>query len=215
MDEVQENHKEDVRKLVEMMQKEEEEQEEQRDRVAPNMGAGGSYPQGMSVPERRETQGMRWADCEDEEGKEEEEREQDKETGQELTSEKPPKGKKIKRRERRRREKKRGLRKSEREREARAQEERREEREVEAQEGHEGEEETTTQEECVEAKKKVNSMHEANDVSNRHDMVEKRLVEPCGQRTTHADGERASTNLARGREMGKKRKKRRTEQTVQ
>ena len=66
MDEVQENHREDVRKLVEMMQKEEEEQEEQRGRVAPNMGAGGSHPQAMSVPERRETQGMRWADCRDE-----------------------------------------------------------------------------------------------------------------------------------------------------
>ena len=89
MDEVQENHREDVRKLVEMMQKEEEEQEEQRGRVAPNLGAGGSHPQAMSVPERRETQGMRWADYEDEERKEEEEREQEKkkeakqETGQE------------------------------------------------------------------------------------------------------------------------------------
>ena len=70
MDAVQENHWEDVRKLVEMVQKEEEEQEEQRDRVAPNMGAGGSYSQAMSVPVRRETQGMRWADCEDEERKE-------------------------------------------------------------------------------------------------------------------------------------------------
>ena len=34
-------HREDVRTLVEM-QKEEEDQEGQRDRVAPNMGAGGS-----------------------------------------------------------------------------------------------------------------------------------------------------------------------------
>ena len=33
-----ENHREDVRKLVEMMQKEEEDQEGQRGRVAPNMG---------------------------------------------------------------------------------------------------------------------------------------------------------------------------------
>ena len=41
--EEEEDHREDVRKLVEMLQKEEEEQEEQRDRVAPNMGAGGSY----------------------------------------------------------------------------------------------------------------------------------------------------------------------------
>ena len=83
MDEIQENHKEDVRKLVEMMQKEEEDQEGQRGRVAPNMGAGGSHPRAMSVPERRkETQGMRWADCEDcqDEGKEEEEGEGEGET---------------------------------------------------------------------------------------------------------------------------------------
>ena len=39
---------------------------------------------------------------------------------------------------------------------------------VEAQEGHEGKEEMTTQEECVEAKKETNSMHEESDVSNRH-----------------------------------------------
>ena len=40
----EENHRGDVRKLVEIMQKEDEEQEEQRDRVAPNMGASGSHP---------------------------------------------------------------------------------------------------------------------------------------------------------------------------
>ena len=39
---------------------------------------------------------------------------------------------------------------------------------MEAQKGHEDEEETTTQKECVEAKKEVNSMHDENDVSNRH-----------------------------------------------
>ena len=50
-----------------------------------------------------------------------------------------------------------------------AQEERREEEgKVEAQEGHEGKEEMTTHEECVEAKKETNSMHEESDVSNRH-----------------------------------------------
>ena len=65
-EEEEENHREDVRKVVEMMQKEDKEQEGQRDRVAPNMGAGGSHPQAMSVPER-ETRGMRWADCEDDE----------------------------------------------------------------------------------------------------------------------------------------------------
>ena len=52
--------------------------------------------------------------------------------------------------------------------ERKAKEEREEEREVEAQEGHEeAKEVTTTQEKCVEAKKE-NSMHEENDVSNRH-----------------------------------------------
>ena len=64
--------------------------------------AGGSHPQAMSDSEEGErgTRRVRWADCEDEEGKEEEEeteveREEDaegeKETGQEkVTSEKPP-----------------------------------------------------------------------------------------------------------------------------
>ena len=53
MDEIQENHREDVRKLVEMMQKEVEDQEGQRVQVAPNMGAGGSHPQGHGrIPER-------------------------------------------------------------------------------------------------------------------------------------------------------------------
>ena len=71
MDEVQENHREDVRKLVEMMQKEEERLEKQRGRVAPNMEAGGSHLQAMSVPERKEIRRMRWADCENDERKEE------------------------------------------------------------------------------------------------------------------------------------------------
>ena len=70
----------------------------------------------------------------------------------------------------------------EREKEVRAQEERErqarkgktqgerreEEGKVEAQEGHEGEEEMTTQEECVEAQKEANSTHEENDLPNRH-----------------------------------------------
>ena len=124
-EEKEKKHKEDVRKLVEMVQKEEMElemmqqeemeHEEQRGRVAPNMGAGGSHLQAMSVPVRRETQKLRWADCqdcEDDEGKEEgeeletererqeeaegekeqeQEKEKRQETGQEdLTSEKPP-----------------------------------------------------------------------------------------------------------------------------
>ena len=53
-------------------------------------------------------------------------------------------------------------------REGKSQGERREEREVEAQEGHDGEEEMATQEKCVEAKKEANSMHEEDNVSNRH-----------------------------------------------
>ena len=62
-EEEEENHKEDVRKLVEMvekeemelemMQKEEMEQEKQRGREAPNMGAGGSNPPGHIGPARR------------------------------------------------------------------------------------------------------------------------------------------------------------------
>ena len=48
----------------------------------------------------------------------------------------------------------------------------------------------TTREEFVEAKKEANLMLEENDVS------EKRLVDPCGQRTTPADGARPSTNVA-------------------
>ena len=91
------------------------EREEERVRMAPNMGAGGSHPQAMSDPEegemaaggqqcneekeeinqeevkeesgeeKKETRGMRWADCEDDEGKEKEEQET-----KELTSETPP-----------------------------------------------------------------------------------------------------------------------------
>ena len=105
----EENHEEDVRKLLEMvekeemelemMQQEEMEHEEQRGRVAPNMGAGGSHPQATSDPrkKKKETREMRWADCEDderqEEGKKEQETEKEtrQETGQEeLTNEKPP-----------------------------------------------------------------------------------------------------------------------------
>ena len=104
-EEAEENHKEDVRKLVEMvqkeemelemMQKEEMEQDEQRGRVAPNMGAGGSHPQATSDPreeeaeERRKgTRRPRWADCEDDEGKEEEEQETEKERQQETKEKK-------------------------------------------------------------------------------------------------------------------------------
>ena len=90
----EENHEEDVRKLLEMvekeemelemMQQEEMEHEEQRGRVAPNMGAGGPHPQATSDPRKKnkETRVLRWADCNDEEGKEnEEEVEEEKEVG--------------------------------------------------------------------------------------------------------------------------------------
>ena len=66
-------------------QQEMREREEERVRMAPNMGAGSSHPQATSDPggremaEEKETRGMRWADCEDDEGKEEEEREQETE----------------------------------------------------------------------------------------------------------------------------------------
>ena len=92
----------------------EADEKDERDRVAPNMKAGGSHPQATSDPrkkekekinqeevreesgeEKKETRGMRWADCEDDEGKEKEEQEKEKETRQEteqeeLTSQKPP-----------------------------------------------------------------------------------------------------------------------------
>ena len=95
-----ENCEEDVRKLLEMvereemelemMQQEEMEHEEQRGRVAPNMGAGGSHPQATSDTRKKKV--LRWADCNDEEGKEnEEEVEEEKEAGQwEKTEERPP-----------------------------------------------------------------------------------------------------------------------------
>ena len=55
------------------------EEEDKWVQVAPNMGAGGSYPQAMAYPEEEEaeerrkgTPRPRWADCEDDKGKEEE-----------------------------------------------------------------------------------------------------------------------------------------------
>ena len=317
------------------------EREEERVRMAPNMGAGGSHPQATSDPgeremaEEKETRGMRWADCEDDEGKEEEEREQETEEAEskkeqeaerkleqeqeqegdrkkeaeekkeqeegarqrEMTDERPPgleevesepktqgeeqsqveskqeaqekasgrareqkraqearedeesRAQEAREEERRvqeaheeerraqeaREEQKRAQKAREEERRAqeaqeeerraqeareeqrraqeareketraqeeqarekrKAQEEQEEEREVEAQEGHEEAKEVTTQEKCVEAKKE-NSMHDENDVSNRHmTWWQKRMVDPCGQWTSPADGPRPSTSLA-------------------
>ena len=66
------------------------------------------------------------------------------------------KGKKRSRGERRRRMRSRGLRKSKRKKSM-----------LSGSEGHEGKEEMTTQEKCVETKKETTSMHEESDVSNR------------------------------------------------
>ena len=68
---------------------------DERDRVAPNMGAGGSHPQAKSDPgkekEKKETRVLSWADCNDEEVREsEEEVEQEKETRQWETTEERP-----------------------------------------------------------------------------------------------------------------------------
>ena len=56
----------------------EADEEDERDRVAPDIGAGGSHPQATSDPgkeekEKKETRVLRWADCDDEEVKENEE----------------------------------------------------------------------------------------------------------------------------------------------
>ena len=85
-----------------------------------------------------------------------------------------------------------------REKEVKAEEEReRQEREVEAQDGHEEEGERTTREQCVvQIEEESNSIHEVNDVSNRHDLVAEGLVDPYRQPTTSADGARPSTDVA-------------------
>ena len=108
-------------------------------------------------------------------------------------------------------------------REGKAHEERREEREVEAQEGHDGEEEMTTLENCVEDKKETNSLREEHDVSNRHmtwwrgvwwvrvdngphlrrrETVEERGEQPRGQREKHT-----RPNRSQGKKWRKKRDK--------
>ena len=59
-----------------------------------------------------------------------------------------------------------------------------------------------TQEKCVEAKKESNSMHEEKKlcVEKTHDMVERRLVGPYGQRPTLTDGARPSKSVASSHE---------------
>ena len=80
----------------------EADEEDERDRVAPNMGAGGSYPQATWDPRKEEKDSKekgegrkqtrrqeRWADWEDDDGEEEGEKEQEteKETRQETEQE--------------------------------------------------------------------------------------------------------------------------------
>ena len=126
----------------------------------------------MSDPERRETQGMRWADCE--------EREKEKETGEEGGRRQAggARGKENA-----------GGARGEEAREARAQEEREKgvsarEEQVEAQQGHEGEDSMTTQKKCVEEQKETNSMHEQHDVSNRHIESNSYLLQKKGMQET-------------------------------
>ena len=115
-----------------------------------------------------------------------------------------------------------------------------EEGEIEAQEGHGGGQEMTTQEKCVEAKKEANSMHEESDVSNRHMTWWQThggsvwiADHACGRREgvdeSGEQPEKQPNRLAtmtglkkpgvlpkrQRREMGKKRKKRRNDKTVQ
>ena len=58
-EEKERHHKKDVRKLVEMVQKEEMEHEEQRGRMAPNMGASGSHSQATSGSREEEAEERR------------------------------------------------------------------------------------------------------------------------------------------------------------
>ena len=143
--------------------------------------------------EKKETRGMKWADCEDDEGeknKEEQEAERKQEQEQEGDREKEAEERRAQeaREEERRsaggargreqsaggargREKSAGGARGSEENTGgtrREEERRKRENRERAQEGHDGEEEMTTQETCVEAKKEMNSMYEESDVSNRH-----------------------------------------------
>ena len=65
------------------------EEKEERVPMAPNMGQVAHTPRPRwiwerEIEEKRETRGMRWADCEDDEGKEKEDQEKEKETRQET-----------------------------------------------------------------------------------------------------------------------------------
>ena len=84
-------------KNLAMDEDQEADEENERDRVAPNMGAGGSHPQATSDPgeekEKKMTRVLSWADCNDEEVQENEEKkvEEEKEMRREKTTgEKPP-----------------------------------------------------------------------------------------------------------------------------
>ena len=174
----EENHEEDVRKLLEMvgreeielemMQQEDMEHEEQRGRVALNMGAGGSHSQATSDPrKKKETRVPRWADCNDEEGKEnEEEVEEEKEAGQqEMTDKRPPGLEEVesKQEEKKEQEAERKQ-KQEQEQERRAQEAREEERR--AQEVHE---EQRRAEKALEKRKAQEEQEREAEVQGEHE----------------------------------------------
>ena len=62
-------------KMLKGKEEQEADEEDERDRVAPNMGAGGSHPQATSDPreeekEKKEARALRWADCDDKEEEE-------------------------------------------------------------------------------------------------------------------------------------------------
>ena len=75
-------------------------EEQELGRVAPNMEAGGSHTQATTDPEEeeaaeegmRDTRRLRWADCDDDEGKEEEEQETEGEGQEEAKGKKRARG---------------------------------------------------------------------------------------------------------------------------
>ena len=197
----EENHEEDVRKLLEMvekeerelemMQQEEMEHEEQRGRVAPNMGAGGSHPQATSDPrkkkkKKKETRVLRWADCNDEEGKEnEEEVEEEKEAGQrETTEERPPGLEEVESKQEAKKEQEAERKqKQEQEQERRAQEAREEERRA-----QEAREEESRAQEAREEERKAQEAHEEQRRAQK--ALEKRKAQEERKREAKAQEER-------------------------
>ena len=203
MDEIQENmrattsvenREEDVRKLLEMvereemelemMQQEEMEHEEQRGRVAPNMGAGGSHPQATSDTRKKKV--PRWADCNDEEGKEnEEEVEEEKEARQwEKTEERPPGLEEVESKQEAKREQEAERKqKQEQEQERRAQEAREEQKRA-----QEAREELKRAQEAREEERKAQEAHEEQKRAQK--ALEKRKAQEEQEREAKAQEER-------------------------